>query len=192
MKVRDSGMPPEAAWETFFDAAEVLTALSLDEPAADVVDFGCGYGTFALAAAKRTTGTVYALDIEAEMVEVTARRAASVGASNIHCVQRDFVTDGTGLESEAADYALLFNILHTENPLLLLREAFRVLRPNGRAAIIHWVHNRTTPRGPNLSIRPRSEQCRQWLEATGFEIEIAEVALPPYHYGVVGRKIVPR
>ncbi len=32
----------------------------------DVVDFGCGYGTFTVPAARITSGTIRALDIDAE------------------------------------------------------------------------------------------------------------------------------
>lgn len=68
MKVRDSGMPDEKMWEGFFDARRILTWLAFDDTRSDVLDFGCGYGTFTIAAARLTTGTVHALDIEPDMV----------------------------------------------------------------------------------------------------------------------------
>ena len=51
MKVRDSGMPDEDMWAGFFEPAKVLTTLGLDRDVRDLVEFGCGYGTFTLAAA---------------------------------------------------------------------------------------------------------------------------------------------
>ena len=59
-------MPEESLWATFFTPEEVLHKLGLST-AGDVVDFGCGYGTFTIPAAKITSGTVYALDIDPEM-----------------------------------------------------------------------------------------------------------------------------
>lgn len=188
MKVRDSGMPDEKLWESFFDARHILSVLAFDDPRSDVVDFGCGYGTFTIAAARLTTGTVHALDIEPEMVSATAAKARSFGLTNVRTVQRDFVADGTGLPDASVGYAMLFNILHAEDPLRLLREVHRVLRPGGRVGVIHWVYDATTPRGPDLSIRPRPEQCQAWLQQAGFELLIPLVALPPYHYGVVGSR----
>ena len=192
MKVRDSGMPEEETWATFFDASRILDKLGCDDSHADVVEFGCGYGTFSVAAAARTTGTVFALDIEPGMIEVTRRKAEVAGLRNVRTLLRDFVAAGTGLQDDAAGYAMLFNILHAENPVGLLREAFRVLCPGGKVAVIHWNYDARTPRGPDLSIRPRPEQCRQWMLDAGFELIVPHVKLPPYHYGLVGRKPTER
>jgi ubiquinone/menaquinone biosynthesis C-methylase UbiE len=188
MKVRDSGMPDAATWEGFFDPVLVLERLGFRESACDVVDFGCGYGTFTLAAAKRTSGIVHALDIEPDMLRITAERAASLGIGNVRTLERDFVHEGTGLAAESTGFAMLFNILHGEQPIVLLREAFRVLCDGGRVGIIHWIPSAETPRGPELRIRPRAEQCHEWTRAAGFELRTREIPLPPYHYGVVGWK----
>jgi SAM-dependent methyltransferase len=188
MKIRDSGMPEEKLWESFFDAPRILGQLSFTDPNADVVEFGCGYGTFTTAAARLTTGIVFALDIEPEMLAATTAKAQSLNLTNIRVAQRDFVSNGTGLPDESVSYAMLFNILHLENPVGLLREAHRVLRPGGKVAVIHWIYDNATPRGPDLSIRPRPEQCQAWIQQAGFELLIPIVALPPYHYGLVGSK----
>jgi SAM-dependent methyltransferase len=187
-KVRDSGMPGEQVWTTFFDAGRILTQLGLDDPSADVVEFGCGYGTFTVAAAARTRGTVFALDIEPAMVEATQRKARELDLKNVRVTLRDFAADGTGLADDSVGGAMLFNILHAENPVGLLREAYRVLRPGGKVGVIHWNYDPATPRGPDLSIRPRPEQCRQWLGEAGFDVAIPFVSLPPHHYGLVGQK----
>jgi SAM-dependent methyltransferase len=189
MKTRESGMPDEEMWESFFNAEQVLRSLSLGEATENVVEFGCGYGTFTIPAARIARGTVYALDVEPEMVTRTADRARRASLKNVRVRQRDFVADGTGLPTESVDYAMLFNILHAECPDSLLQEAYRVLRPNGILAIMHWNHDPTTPRGPSMEIRPRSEQCRSWSETAGFVVAAAEpIDLPPYHYGLTLRR----
>ena len=173
-------------WEGFFDAPHILRQPGFGEIDGDVVEFGCGYGTFTVAAAGMTRGTVLALDIEPEMVEATALKARELGLQNVRVVLRDFVAEGTGLPDGAVDFAMLFNILHAENPMRLLREAFRVLQPGGKVGVIHWIYDASTPRGPDLSIRP--EQCQHWLREAGFELADPILALPPYHYGLRGRK----
>ncbi len=188
MKVRDSGMPDAPTWERFFDAPRVLRQLGFGDRHMDVVDFGCGYGTFSVAAAQMTTGTVHAIDVDPAMVAATAARAASLGLGNVRTVERDFDADGTGLPDGSIGYAMLFNVLHAEAPLRMLREAARILAPGGGLAVIHWVHDAATPRGPELSIRPRPEQCREWLVQAGFAIVIPFVLLPPYHFGLAGTR----
>lgn len=189
MKTRESGMPEEAIWQGFFDPPTVLAALGLTSKCRNVVDFGCGYGTFTIPAARIVSGTVYALDIESEMVAATRCKAQSLGLKNVEARQRDFVVDGSGLPDGSVDYAMLFNILHAEERMALLQEAWRVLHEDGALAIIHWSYDPRTPRGPSMEIRPRPEQCRSWAEQVGFEVLPSSlIDLPPYHYGFTLRR----
>jgi SAM-dependent methyltransferase len=189
MKVRDSGMPEEGWWSTFFDPEEVLRIFGLDQQVKDVVEFGCGYGTFTLPAARLISGTLYALDIEPELIELVGEKCMREGLGNVRLLLRDFVTAGTGLPDGSMDAALLFNILHHEEPVALLKEAFRVLRPGGIAAVVHWNYDPATPRGPALEIRPRPEQCIAWGREAGLAFDERErFDLKPYHYGLLFRK----
>ena len=54
----------------------------------------------------------------------------------------------------SVDHAMLFNILHVEEPVGLLCEAMRVLVPGGKAGIIHWRTDLETPRGPSMADPP--------------------------------------
>lgn len=186
MKTRESGMPDEERWSSFFSPEESLTKLGLTDRCRDVVDFGCGYGTFAIPAARIIQGVVYAIDIDAAMVAETSTKAKAAGLANITALQRDFMADGTGLRDSSADYVMLFNILHAEEPMQLLREAARILSSGGLLGIMHWNYDPTTPRGPSMAIRPRPEQCRAWAEQAGFRLDgTGLIQLPPYHYGMV-------
>ena len=185
MKTRESGMPDEPVWESFFQPAETLRRLQLSPTCRDVVELGCGYGTFTIPAAQIVSGVVLAFDIEPEMVTATRERAAAAGLANVRTMLRDFVSDGTGLEPDSCDYAMLFNILHAEAPLDLLAKAHRVLAPGGILGIMHWNYDPTTPRGPSMHIRPRPEQCLEWAQHAGFRLlPPGIIDLPPYHYGM--------
>jgi ubiquinone/menaquinone biosynthesis C-methylase UbiE len=184
VKIRDSGMPAEEAWTRFFSPLDTLDRLGLESRHADVLDLGCGYGTFSVAAAKRCSGTVFAIDIEKEMIQATLENALRLRVRNLRAIERDFLAQGTGLPEHSIDYAMLFNILHAERPLDLLTEVHRVLRPGGTVAIMHWIFDEKTPRGPPLNIRPRPEQCVAWLKESGFERQSPIIELPPYHFGV--------
>lgn len=189
MKVRDSGMPEESVWSGFFTPELILESFGLDGETKDVVEFGCGYGTFTLPTARLIEGIVFTFDVEPDMVASVCEKSGREGIWNVVAEQRDFVAEGTGLPNDFAEAVLLFNILHHHEPVALLAEAFRVLQPGGRAAVIHWNYDETTPRGPSMDIRPRPEQCITWGEQAGFGFFPHErYDFRPYHYGLLFRK----
>ena len=168
MKGRESGMPEEEYWRSFYDAACIVEKLGcVQDGRENVVEFGSGYGTFTLPAARRTSGSIHALDIEPDLVALVENRARESGLANVRATLRDFVAAGTGLPDASMDHAMVFNLLHLEEPIRLLAEAHRVLRPGGVVSIIHWKYDPSTPRGPSMDIRPRPAQCRAWAEAAG-------------------------
>jgi SAM-dependent methyltransferase len=192
MKGRESGMPDEDYWSSFFDAEAAVEKLFGERDVrGDLVEFGSGYGTFTLPAARRTTGTVTALDIDPEMQErLQSKLREAPLVVNVRARLRDFVANGTGLESASQSYAMIFNLLHLEHPLALLQEAHRVLRPGGVLSVIHWRSDIPTPRGPSLEIRPTPQHCRGWIEEAGF-FRVANVDLHdscPFHYGLVAAR----
>jgi len=184
-------MPDEAYWESFFNAEEALDALlGAGSLTGDIVEFGCGYGTFTLPAARRTQGIVTALDIEPQMVTRVREKAVQLGLPNVHALLRDFVAEGTGLKTGSQAHALMFNLLHLERPVALLQEAHRALVPGGQIAIMHWRSDISTPRGPSAEIRPSPDHCRGWLEEANF-YDISVVDLHPscpYHFGMMARR----
>ncbi|MDD4349731.1 MAG: methyltransferase domain-containing protein [Opitutales bacterium] len=191
MKTRESGMPDQTWWESFFDRDAVMRLfLGPYGCDGDAVEFGSGYGTFSIPAARLTKGTLHALDIEPELVDGLHQRAVSLGIRNIHPTIRDFVKDGTGLRSQSQSHAMIYNLLHMENPIGLLKEAWRVLRSGGTLSVMHWRSDIVTPRGPSLDIRPSPTQCAEWMGEAGFSqiqpIDITEAC--PYHFGITGTR----
>jgi len=184
MKTRESGMPPEEMWQSFFDPQTALVQLGLSSDCRCVVDFGCGYGTFSIPAAKIVRGIVHALDVDPDMIAATAAKARRQQLANLRVCQRDFVETGCGLPDGAADYVMLFNILHAAEAANLLAEAHRVLQAGGKLGVMHWNYDPATPRGPSMPIRLKAQQCVAMVKQAGFETGNL-VDLPPYHYGFI-------
>jgi SAM-dependent methyltransferase len=179
-------MPPTKMWESFFDPAGILDAFGCRALRGDAVEFGCGYGTFTIELAGRVSGTVFALDMDPTMVIATATRAQQAGARNVVVEQRDFVSAGSGRPDGSVAFALLFNILHMEDPIALFQESHRILQKGGTVSIIHWRHDIDTPRGPPLDIRPKPDQCRVWAEQAGLRFEgMRDLPKSPWHWGLL-------
>jgi len=188
-RIRESGIPPEEVWSGFFDAEKILDAMKIDSAVRDAADFACGYGTFTIPAARRIQGIMFALDIDPRMVRSVDEKSSSLGLANVKSLIRDLLHDGSGLRSDSVDYVMVFNILHLEDPLIILQECLRVLRPKGRVGIIHWIRDPNTPRGPPLEMRPTVERCVNWCLQAGFVTgSDIHVDLKPYHFGLLMRK----
>lgn len=177
MRMRDSGMPDETYWESLFNIELILERLGIDHLVQDVVELGCGYGTFTLPVARAISGTVHSFDVDEAMVDRTRERAAGLP---IDCQVRDVMEQGFGVR---ADAVLLFNILHCEEPVKLFAHAADALEPGGRVLVIHWRHD-DTPRGPSLDIRPKPEQIERWAAEVGLRPNGGVLDLPPWHYGL--------
>jgi ubiquinone/menaquinone biosynthesis C-methylase UbiE len=188
MKVRDSGMPTEEIWSEFFDARAILEQMQLTSGLENVVDLGCGYGTFTIPAAQIIRGTVHAFDMEPDMINGLQHKTDQLNIKNVDLYLKDFIAEGTGLPENSTDYVMLFNILHHSKPQQILDEILRILKHGAKAGIIHWRSDILTPRGPHLDIRPTPGECKQWAVESGFTIS-KELILEPYHFGIIIQKL---
>lgn len=101
------------------------------EPGFQVLDYGCGTGSYSILAAEATgdTGSIYALDIHPLAMEKVTKRASDKGLENIRTILSGCAT---GLSDGSIDVALLYDIFHMlENREEVLRELHRVLKPGG-------------------------------------------------------------
>lgn len=101
-----------------------------------VLDFGCGPGHYAIAAAKMVgaKGKVYALDIHPLAAQSVEKKAKKAGLTNITTILSD---KGTGLPDRSVDIALAYDMIHmVKDKQALARELHRVLKPNGLLSVI--------------------------------------------------------
>jgi hypothetical protein len=69
------------------------------------------------------------------------------------------------------DAAVLFNIIHMEDPVGFLRLLASVMEIGSKAFVLHWRTDIPTPRGPSLAIRSSPSECRGWFRDAGFAFE---------------------
>ncbi|VXB32794.1 Methyltransferase type 11 [Luteimonas sp. 9C] len=116
----------------------LLQELAL-EPGMDVADVGAGTGYYARRIAPRVApgGTVYAVDVQPQMVAMLTQAAARTGLANLKPVQAS-VTD-PGLAPESVDVALMVDVYHElEYPHEVLDALVRALRPGGRLVFVEY------------------------------------------------------
>lgn len=178
-------MPTENMWASFFNVDLILSELHINSDINDLVEIGCGYGTFTIPSAKIIRGILYTFDIEKDMLDIVKLKLKNEYIHNVNLEQRDILTQTTGLANNSIDYVMLFNILHHDSPIDFFIEAHRILKPNGKVGILHWRSDIETPRGPHLSIRPKPDQILQWIDRLKFNIDKKPVVIEPYHYGLV-------
>lgn len=182
-------MPAEDMWASFFDVELILSELQINTDINDLVEIGCGYGTFTIPAARLIRGNLYTFDIEKEMFDIVTQKLTTLQIENVVPAERDILSHTTGLASNSVDYVMLFNILHNDSPMDFLNEAYRILKPAGKVGILHWRSDIKTPRGPHLSIRPKPDQILQWLDKIKFRIHKEPIVIEPYHYGMIISKL---
>jgi ubiquinone/menaquinone biosynthesis C-methylase UbiE len=115
----------------FFNPPERFLKKVGIKPGYYVLDYGCGAGSFSIAAAKIVgkAGKVYALDINPFAIEKVKNIALKKKLKNIETISSDCKTD---LPESNMDVVLLYDVFHhLNNPDKVLREIYRVLKPSG-------------------------------------------------------------
>lgn len=101
------------------------------KPGYQVLDYGCGPGTFAIKLAQRVgpSGTVYALDIHPLAVRCVERKARKKNLTNIRGI---LSSCSTSLQDNSLDYVIFFDVYHAlNNQAAVLVELNRILKSNG-------------------------------------------------------------
>jgi SAM-dependent methyltransferase len=183
VKVRESGMPDQAYWESLIDHCGLLEEMDLNT-CASVFEFGVGYGSF-LACFKGAGTVVAGIDIDETMVLTARQRLDRLGMAST--IQHGDFFDIALLESFGKFSAcLMMNILHHTDPRELIATAARLLTPGGRIGMCHWRDDIDTPRGPPLAMRIGLDAARRLAASEGLAVlKSGNSARSPYHYYVV-------
>ena len=158
--------------------SRVLDALKI-APGQVVADIGAGTGYFAVRLAKLPAApTVYAVDVEASMVEHLTHRAMHEGLKNITAVKAD--ANRANLP-QPVDLALLVDVFHhVPNRVAYFTALKAQMKPGARLAIVDF--RKGAPAGPPEHFRFTPEQISGELAQAGFALVESHDFLPRQHF----------
>ncbi len=148
-----------------------------------VADIGAGGGWFTIRLARRVgpNGLVYAEDIQPLMIEATNRRVAREDLRNVRTV---LGTPSDPALPPGVDVELMVDTFHEmDDPVPLLRNLARALKPGGRLGIVEFTAGGGGP-GPDPESRVEPDTVVAAAAAAGFSVTSRE-ALPPFLYLLV-------
>jgi predicted methyltransferase len=174
-------------WSHVFDDPErdawqkphaVLQALAL-KPDAVVADLGAGTGYFSARLANMLPkGTVYAVDVEPEMVKYLGERAKREGLKNLKPVAAR--ADDARLPAKV-DLVLLVDVYHhIENRERYFGTLAESIKPGGRVAVIDFRLD--SPEGPPKASRIAPEQVKAELASAGYALAEEHAFLPRQYF----------
>jgi ubiquinone/menaquinone biosynthesis C-methylase UbiE len=181
-----NGLPLGAGGNSFelIDARAFFKELQLKKGSA-FLDIACGRGAYTLAAVRYVgaAGVLYAVDLWDEGIADLKAQAAARGISNIKAAIAD-AGHRLPVDDRQVDVALMATVLHdfVEDGKAegALREAARVLKPDGRFAVVEFKKIDGPP-GPPREVRLDAGETERLVTRFGFAKETA-LDLGPYHY----------
>jgi ubiquinone/menaquinone biosynthesis C-methylase UbiE len=145
---------------------EVLNHLEI-EPGMTVADIGAGTGYFALPIADRVAarGRVHAVDMQPEMLALLEQKMPP--GTPIDLVRG--TAEATGLPDATQDLVFCANVWHEiDDRNAALAEMARVLRSEGRVAIVDWRPDCESPPGPPTDHRLSAADVGEQLRRSGW------------------------
>ncbi len=153
-----------------------------------IADLGCGgIGFFVIKASQivGADGIVYGVDILKSVLSNVESRAKLLGLNNVKTVWSNLEKYGaTKINNNFLDFALLINILfQSNNDIGIIKEATRLLKPNGKLMIIDWQAGRF-PIGPKPEDKISPEKLIGLAESLNLTVE-KQFEAGKFHYGIV-------
>lgn len=154
---------------------------------ATVVHLGCGPGFYLIPAAQiiGKKGKAIGVDILPAMLTETESRAERAGVwEQVKTIRANLeLPSGSTLEAGSADWVLLANIMHQADPVKLLAEAKRIVKPEGVVVVAEW-DTAATPLGPPPAKRVAKTSILEIATGLGLALK-REFSPSPYHYGLL-------
>ena len=126
-------------------------------------------------------GTIYAEDVQSQMIEAITRRTGRAGLKNVKTV---LGTTSDPRLPAPVDAVLFTDAYHEfEHPVVMLGNVVKALKPNGRIGIVEFKKDGLGP-GPPMEERLDPERVIRDAEAAGLRL-VSRENFPRYLYMLV-------
>lgn len=157
----------------------------------EIADLGAGSGFYTIASAKAliSTGRVYAVDIQKDLLTKLKNTVVRDGLYNVEVILGDIEkVGGTHLRDNSIDLALLCNILfQLEDKKSTITELKRILKTSGKVLIVDWADS-FGGIGPKADMVVKKEKVLDMMEKNGFHVD-KEISAGSHHYGIIFKKL---
>jgi SAM-dependent methyltransferase len=179
---QDLGLIQAPDREQWQKPEQIMDALRIAE-GSTVADVGAGGGWFTIRLARRVgpNGLVVAEDIQQPMIEEISRR---VQRENVPWVRPLLGTATDPRLPPGLDAILIVDVYHEmDDPVTLLKNAARSLKPNGRLGVVDFLPGGGGP-GPAPDQRVDPKTVIREAEAAGLRL-ISQEIVPPFEFLLV-------
>jgi predicted methyltransferase len=175
--------------DTWQKPEQIMDALGIAE-GSTVADIGVGSGWFTVRLARRVgpNGTVYAEDVQRQMLEATRRRITREGLGNVQ-TRLGTATD-PNMPAKSIDAILVVDVYpEVEERVTFLRSLAAALKSNGRIGVVNYKPGQGGP-GPasdaNEGVRVDAGAVEADATAAGLRV-LSRETLPFQYLLVLGR-----
>ena len=167
----------------FSDPVANISKLGLTD-GMKVIDLGAGSGFYTFEAAKRvgSTGRVYAVEVQKDLLERIRSMGKTQSLNNIEVIWGNVEKiGGTKVKDSLVDRAIASNVLfQIEKPDDFVLEIKRIMKPGGKVLVVDW--SEVSPLGPKTPFSAAKAQAL--FEKSGFKLD-QSFGAGDHHYGMV-------
>jgi predicted methyltransferase len=167
---------------------QIMDALNIAD-GSTVADIGAGAGWFTIRLARRVgpRGTVYAQDVQREMLEAIRRRVAKEGLENVE--PRLGQGSNPNLPAATLDAVLVVDVYpEVTDRVTFLENLGAAIKPNGRIGIVNYKTGQGGPGpAPDEGVRVDSSVVEADAQAAGLRVLSRETFLPYQYLLVLGK-----
>lgn len=156
-----------------------------------IADLGAGSGFYTIEAAKalHSSGRVYAVDVQKELLARLKNSAQKQGLHNVEVIWGDIEKlGGTHIKDNSIDLVMLCNVMFQfADKKTVLNEVKRILASGGKVLLVDWSDS-FGGLGPHTGHVFSKADAEALFEMHGFS-KYSEIQAGSHHYGFIYKKL---